>query len=254
MSEHTQVDDLSPSADSPATPKKASWWEDYIDIFYAPSDVFSRRAHSGFGVPLLVVTLGVGILFLVNSGALSSITDAEFTRATASAIKKNPQLNAEALQKMRSIGETMGKIGAFIIMPVIIFLAALFLWVIGKFVGAKQTFAAAMMVSAYSYVPKVLEAAITSVQALLIDTSTLTGRFQLSLGVGRFLDPDTTSPILLAFVGRIDVFTIWVTALMAIGLSVTGKVSRAKGAIAATLLWFVAAAFAVLSAWRQMAA
>jgi hypothetical protein len=252
MSENTHTDDLSSSVDSPAAPKKASWWEDYIDMFYAPASVFARRATSGFGLPMLVVTLAFGALFLVNSGALSSITDAEYTRAMAAAARKNPAITADVVEKGRAIANTTGKIGAFVIMPVMIFLAGLFMWLLGKVVGAKQTLAAAMMVSAYSYVPKILEAVVTSVQALLLDTSSLTGRFQLSLGAGRFFDPDTTSPILLAIVGRIDVFTIWVTVLMAIGLSVTGKISRAKAGIVTASMWILTAAFAVLGAVRQM--
>ena len=45
-------------------------------------------------------------------------------------------------------------------------------------------------------------------------------------------DPDATSPALLAFIGRLDVFTIWVTVLLAIGLSVTGNIPRSRAAIA----------------------
>jgi hypothetical protein len=41
----------------------------------------------------------------------------------------------------------------------------------------------------------------------------LNGPFRVSLGLGRFFDPDIASPVLLALVGRINVFTIWVTIL-----------------------------------------
>jgi len=74
----------------------------------------------------------------------------------------------------------------------------------------------------------------------------------LSLGVGRFLDPDTVSPLLLAVVGRIDVITIWITALIAIGLCVTGRIPMRKAAIAAAIVWCVGALPLILGALRSM--
>jgi hypothetical protein len=104
------------------------------------------------------------------------------------------------------------------------------------------------MVASYAYVPRIIEGVVTSVQGLLLDPSTFTGRWRVSLGVGRFLDPDTTSPALLALVGRLDVFTIWVTVLLAIGLSVTGRIPRSRAAIAAAIVWFVGAVPLLLQA------
>ena len=72
----------------------------------------------------------------------------------------------------------------------------------------------------------------------------------MSLGVGRFFDPDTASPILLAIVGRLDVVTIWVTVLLAIGLAVTGRISRGKAAIAGVIMWIVGALPPLLTALR----
>jgi hypothetical protein len=46
------------------------------------------------------------------------------------------------------------------------------------------------------------------------------------------------------------VFTIWVTVLLAIGLSVTGKIPRRRAAIAAGLVWLLGAVPLVLSALR----
>ena len=40
-----------------ATAGEPSVWEDFIDIFYAPSAVFARRARGNVWIPLTVVTL-----------------------------------------------------------------------------------------------------------------------------------------------------------------------------------------------------
>jgi hypothetical protein len=244
-----------PAGDQDITPppaaKPASVWEDFIDIFYAPSDVYARRAHSGFFLPLVVVTLLTGILFVVNSGVLAPIMDAEMGRQFAAMQRKGVTLNETQIESARRMGETFGKIGAFVFMPVGIFFTGLFLWIVGKFVESKQTLGQGLMVAAYAFLPRVIEAVLTAVQGLVLDTSKMNGRYRISLGLGRFLDPDTASPLLLALIGRIDVFTIWVTVLLAIGLAVTGKISRQRAAIAAVIVWFLGALPSVLQAARQ---
>lgn len=45
--------------------------------------------------------------------------------------------------------------------------------------------------------------------------------------------------MLLALVGRLDVITLWVTALLAIGLHVTGKVSKPQAYMAAAVIWII---------------
>ena len=234
----------------PGTSPSASWWEDFIDIFYAPSTVFKRREHSGFLIPMLVVTLLVGTIAVLNSGVLQPVMDAEFTRATAAAMKKNPNVTAEMMEKMRGTGEKIAKVGGFVFVPVIMFCIGLVLWLVGKLLDAKQTVTQAIMVTGYAMVPRIIENVLNGVQGLLLDPATLNGRFRLSLGPGRFLDPDTASPVLLAIVGRMDVFTIWVTVLLAIGLAVTGKISKQKAAIAGVLVWIVGGLITVLQAMR----
>jgi hypothetical protein len=251
------MSDLSASAPgdnldaAPAPDKPASRWEDFIDIFYAPSIVYERRQNSGFGIPMLVVTVLIGLIALANSGVMQPIMDAEFARQTAIMMKKNPQITAEMMEKGRAFGETIAKIGAFVVVPIGMFLTGLVLWIIGKFFDAKQTLAAAIMVAAYAYVPRILESILAGVQGLLMDPASLNGRYSISLGLGRFLDPDTASPMLLALLGRVDVFTIWVTVLLAIGLAVTGKIPRSKAALAAVIVWLVGALPGVLQAARM---
>jgi hypothetical protein len=239
--------DISPSSASStaASPASASVWEDFIDIFYAPSQVFARRSTSGFLIPMLVVTIAAGVLYLVNSNVWSQVMDAEMNRALA---KRAQALTPEQIEGARKIGATMGKIGVFVFTPIGMFLVGLVLWVVGKFFDAKETLGQAVMVASYAYVPRIVEGVVTSVQGLLLDTSQFTGRWRVSLGLGRFFDPDTTSPALLALLGRVDVFTIWVTVLLAIGLSVTGKIPRAKAAIAGVIIWFLGAVPLLLQA------
>ena len=232
-----------------ATP--ASWWEDFVDIFYAPSQVYARRAGSGFGIPMAVVTVLVAIIAIANSGVMQPIMDAEFARSTAAAMRQNPQLTPEMMAKGRGIGEAIAKYGAFVFVPIGIFFTGLVLWLVGKIFDARESLAAAIMVAAYAFVPRILDGVLAGVQGLILDPASLNGRFKLSLGLGRFLDPDTTSPVVLALLGRVDVFTIWVTVLLAIGLAVTGRIPRSRAAAAAAIVWLCGALPQLMTALRR---
>jgi hypothetical protein len=239
-------------AAAPPLAHRASLWEDFIDILYAPSQVFARRENASFWGPMLIVAFLLGVLFYLNSGAMQPVSDGEFNRGMAAALRRNPQLNPEAMERFRQVTTRMGQIFAFVIPVVIITILGLTTWIVGKLLDAKQTFRAAMVVAAYSHVPRVIEAVVQGVEALMMDPATLNGRFRLSLGPGRFIDPDAGSPLLLAVVGRIDVFTIWVTVLLAIGLSVTGHIPRSRAAIAGVIVWMLGALPLIYQAIRMM--
>jgi hypothetical protein len=257
MSDPNSIPPVGSSENEPLIPaadaaKPASWWEDYIDIFYTPSTVFARRAMAGFGVPMLVVTVLIGVIFIITSGALQPVMDGDFARGAAAAMRKNPQITAEMMQKSKDMTEKFSKIGVFIILPVSMFLIGLVLWIVGKFFDSKASLSQSILIASFAWMPRVVESVVNGVQGLLLDPAMLNGRTRLALGVGRFFDPDVASPMLLAIIGRIDVFTIWVTVLLAIGLAVLGKVPRTQAIIAGVIMWIIGALPAVLGAARAM--
>ncbi|HEX6048762.1 MAG TPA: Yip1 family protein [Gemmatimonadaceae bacterium] len=228
--------DAPPSA--PATPEKASLLDDFMDIFYAPSSVFARRENASFWAPLLIVSVLVGLTFFANRDLMEPIMEAEMERSMAA---RGQQLTPEQIEAARRFTTGIGSVTAFVFPPIVMLMIGVVLWLVGKFFDARQTLNAALVVSAFAYVPRVVEGIVNRVQGLIVDPSTLDHRFSLSLGPGRFLDPDTASPLLLGLVGRLDVFTLWVTVLLAIGLAVTGKISRGKAAMAAAVVWLIGA-------------
>ena len=226
-------------ASAPTTkPEKASLLDDFMDIFYAPAAVFARRANASFWVPLLIITVLLGVIFMANRDLIDPIMEAEMARAMA---KSSQQLTPDQMAAGRKFAGLLGTVGAFLGPPVVMLLLGITIWLVGKFFDATESVNAAIVVATFSYVPRIIEGIVNRVEGLMIDPSTLNSRYSLTLGVGRFLDPDTTSPILLGLVGRIDVFTIWITVLIAIGLAVTGKISRGRAAIAAAIVWLVGA-------------
>lgn len=235
-------------APPPPKPEKASVLDDFMDIFYNPSAVFARRADGKFWLPLLIVTVLLGLIFLANRDLIDPIMEAEFDRAMA---KQSQQMTPDQLAAARKFGGMFATVGAFIGTPIVIVCLGIVTWLVGKFFDAKETLGAAVLVATFAYVPRVVEGIVNRVQGLFVDPSTLNSRYSLSFGLGRFFDPDTASPIVLALLGRIDVFTIWVTVLLVIGLSVTGKIPRSRAAIAGVVIWLVGALPGVAGALRQ---
>ena len=238
------------SAPPPAT--KASFWEDLIDIYFKPADVFRRRQHTSVWPPMLFVALSVAIIFFVTYNTLQPLFDAEFSRNTAKMMEKNPQLTQEMMDRTRSFGEAVTKYGVGVIMLLTMFVVGVLTWVLGKVVGSKQTFHAALVVAAWAYMPRVLGTVIGGIQGLMMDPANLTSQLSISLSPARFYDPDTTNAVLYQFLGRLDLITIWVTVLLAIGVYVTGKISKERAFVFGLLIWIVGAIPAVRQAYISM--
>lgn len=234
-----------------ATPH-AAIWEDFVDIFYAPSAVFRRRENGNFFIPLAIITILCGVLFYLNTGTLQPMFDAEFDRQMSVAMRQNPNIPPEAVDRMRGFAMRIQQVAMFVFIPLAIFGVGIITWLVGKLFDARQTLRAALVVAAYSYAPRILDSVLHGLQGLLLDPAEIDGRFRLSFGVGRFLDPDVVSPLLLAVVGRIDLITIWITVLVAIGLAVTGRIPLRKAAIAAVIVWVVGGLPLILPALRSM--
>lgn len=237
---------------APVAAPHAAIWEDFIDIFYTPSSVFRRRENGNVFIPIAVITLVCGVLFYLNSGALQPMFDAEFDRGMAMAVRQNPNLPPEAVENMRGFASRMQMVMIFIFIPIAMLGVGATTWLSGKLVDAKQTFRAALIVGAYAYSPRILDGVLQGIQALFLDPAQLDGRFRLTLGPGRFLDPDAVSPLLLAIVGRLDLITIWITVLVAIGLCVTGRIPLLRAAIAAAIVWLVGGLPLIIPALRSM--
>ncbi|TFG53972.1 MAG: hypothetical protein E4H37_01580, partial [Gemmatimonadales bacterium] len=132
---------------SPEPQAASSWWEDFLEIFVAPSKVFARREKSNFLLPLVVLTVLITVVFLGTKGAIQPAYQADGARRIAAALEANPELTAEALEGGARTMERLVPIIVFVATPITILLTGLLLWIAGKFVGAKQALGAAMVVA-----------------------------------------------------------------------------------------------------------
>jgi hypothetical protein len=225
---------------TPAAPEQASLVEDFIDIFYAPSTVFARRVQSGFWAHLLVVTLIAALFAFANRGVFDQIFDAEFQRGAAKAMEGNPQITADMMATQRNISSKVAGFFQYIGAPLLIFVVAILIWIVARITKARITYQQAVLIMTLAFIPRLIQYLLTTVQMLFMDTATVTSMHSLSFSPARFMDPDTPNRMLLGLMGRLDLFTIWVTILIGIGIAVMGKVPKSRGLIAAAIIWLVA--------------
>jgi hypothetical protein len=232
------------------SPAKASLWEDFVDIFYAPSSVFARRADGKFGIPLLLLIVVGVVLFFLTKNAMQPIMDAEFARNSAKMMAKNPNMTAEQLAQGRGFFEMLAPVFFAIVLAISIVGTGIVLWLVGKLFDAKESVAAAIMIATYSEVPRLVQILVNAAQALFMSPEKLNAANSVGFNIARFMDPDKASAVMIALASRVDLFTIWVTVLLAIGIHVVGKIPRQQAAIVAAITWVVGSLPPVLGALR----
>ena len=232
---------MTPDSGAPPGPpagEKASLFEDYIDILYAPSSVFARRAFSGFGLHLLIISVVSALLMFANRGVFSQIFDAQYTARMAEAMASNPQLTPEMVENMRGMQATIGMVFAYVATPLMLLIFGLILWVIARLVGARLSVKQSMLVTTLASIPRVLGLIALAIQTAFMDTSRVTNMGQLSVGPARFMDESAGHTVYQLATG-FDLFAIWNVVLVGIGVAVIGKVSGARAAIVAAIIFLL---------------
>lgn len=239
------VNDVNPA------PSNVGLWEDFVDIFYAPSSVFARRSDGKFGVALLFLVVVGTILVFLTKNAIQPMMDAEFARRSVEMLRKNPNMTSEQLASGQKFVGMFAPIFFAIGLALTAIGTGVVLWLVGKLFDAKESVTAAMMIATYAEVPRIVQILTNAAQGLFMSPDSLNSMNAVSFSPARFIDPDHGSAVVIALASRVDLFTIWVTVLLAIGLYVVGKVSKQQAAIVAAITWVVGALPAVFGALRQ---
>lgn len=223
-------------------PPSASLWEDFIDIFYAPSSVFERRRSAKWWPMLVILTVVLAVLFYLWHRSLLPVFDLETQRQMAA---RAQQITPQQMETARRLGGIFGAVGILIVFPIGVFLISLLLWGLGRAFGAAAMLGSMMMVATYSQIVRIPQYLAGIVQSFFLNVSQMKSIHAVSLGLDRFLSPDTSAP-LLALASRVELFTLWATVLLAIGLHVVGRIPKARAYAVAFLIWALAAIPAML--------
>ena len=242
-----------PSATPPRT--RAALWEDFIDILYAPSQVFDRRRDGRFGLAWLIgFALLVGLVLSIRP-LLQPYFEGLASMQIDMMRRSGQKIPEEMLTKIASGTERFGFVGLPMAMFFFWLLTGCALWLVAKFFDARPSFSQAMMISTYANIPRwILGVVTTAVIALLSSPDRLRASAASIYLSPAVLVSQDTQPIAFALLSRIEPFTLWVTVLLGIGLSVVCRIPRSRAFAAAAALWVIGTIFALLSVLRQQAA
>ncbi len=221
-----------------APPKSSSLFEDIVEVFASPTKVFARRKGRGFWLALLIYTVIVAALVIGTLSLMQPVFDALWPQMLAQMQAKQPDITPDKLEGFRRIQPIIYSVTVIILTPITVLVAGLLLWIVGKLFDAEQRLGDAMMVATFASFPRILAWVFAAISVLVTDPAKITSQWSVTASLGRFVN-GIQQPVLASLLGRVDVFIIWTTVLLAIGLSITGNISRQKAALAALIVWIV---------------
>jgi hypothetical protein len=219
------------AADTPPTPQKASRWEDYIDVFFSPTELFQRRGRDRLGPPLwTLVGLSIVFYFVLLPANMMII------RAS---VATNPQA-AEAMSgNMGTIAAVFGAISQPIVYLFFTALTAILLWITGRFADVRIEFSRAMLVATYSMFIFMLAQVLALVIVIVMGEDSVNMARVNSFGPLRFIGEPDMNKLVLAVLSRVDLFAIWMAVIWAIGLREIYHLSTKRAAIIAAIVWLL---------------
>ncbi|MCU0625660.1 MAG: YIP1 family protein [Gemmatimonadaceae bacterium] len=221
-------------------PAKTSVWEDCLDIFYSPREVFERRRDGKFWVPLLVFAVLVGVLAFLGRQAFDAIQDVAIRESFAKQ-GMSPEQAAQA-RAMTEKFKTVGYAFAPVIWVVLGLVVGLVFWVLARLFGATLTVAQGITIWVLASYPNLVNTAAVVAQSFFVDPNTVTHKHAYSLSAARFLSADM-NPFVMKLASLADPFVIWSGVLLGIGAHVIAKLEKEKAAalaVVATLLYVLA--------------
>lgn len=217
-----------------------------VGIFWDPKPVFEDlAAQPRWWTPLILATA----VSLVFTAAFSRRIG--WDRFLEQEMRTNPRLEQlTAEQRQAILAQQARFVGSFSYAAAAAGAAASYLAAAAVLLGGFRIFGTgeirfrqAFSITAYSYLPMVLASALAIVAMHLADPESFDVRNPLMLNAG-WLGQGAASPAWLrALAGSIDLFSIWVILLLALGFSVASRglaYARSLGLVAAVWLVYVA--------------
>jgi hypothetical protein len=220
-------------------PPTASRWEDYVDVFFAPADLFRRRATDRIGPPLLTL-LGLAVLFyFVLLPANRMVMSA--------AVSDNPEA-VQAIGQFGTLFQVIGGVFVPVSYLVMIAAAAALLWLTGRISDVRADFSRTMLIATYAAFIYLVAQLASGLAVLLHGEVGLDMVRHTSFGLLRFLDYNELNPVLVALARRVDVFAIWQAAIWGVGMAVIYRTSRLHAAGLAATTWLLFALPGIIGA------
>ncbi len=215
-----------------------------INTFVAPSKTFADiRRNRSWWLPLLILT-AFSYLFTVT--AMSHVGP---QRLAESALRNNPTQNEklqqatpeQRAQTLRITATIMqiSFLGWPLFVPVVSALGALLLWVGFNFIlGGTATYSGMFAVMMFAWLPSIFRSVLSTAMLFLGDPESFNINDPIGTNPGFYMDANSPA-FLKSMLGSVDIFSIWIFALMAIGGAIVARVKIRSGVILVFTTWLI---------------
>jgi len=205
-----------------------------LNIIIEPGKVFTHiKEKDDWWIPFILIVIIAFIVSWISSPVIARLT-------------------AQRLAEMGIDREMPGGLGLirYIMIPVgtLIswFVISVIFWMISNSFGGDWNFIKALDLYAYSSVVGVIKSILTIIVLKIRGIQNIASFRDLSIdsGLTFFFKPESTRMYIL--VSGIDIFQIWIYALLAFGISELAGISRKKAAFVSIITFIITLAFKVL--------
>jgi hypothetical protein len=240
-------DPLAPQIPSPApvTPDKpGGFFQNLIDVYFSPREAFTRIVRNpAFLLPLV----GYFVLVLGFTGIwMNKMEPREFMKTTLEEQGQWDKLSAEQRETVldRAPGQMQifGWVGPIVATPVMLLLsAAVLMFIFRFFFSSEVVFKQAFAIVTWTFFAVGL---VTTPLLLLVlhlkEDWNINPQEAIQANLGLLLDKSAAAKPLWALLSSIDVFSLWMVFLLAVGFGVASKKTTGSA------LWGVAIPWAVI--------
>ena len=217
-----------------------------LDTFVAPTKTFADvRRDRSWWLPFIILAV---FSYLFTLTAMSHMGS---RRLAESALRNNPA-QSERLQqstpeqRAQIVSFTAGIMKvSFLGWPVFVLgvsaLGALLLWIGFNFIlGGTATYSGMFAVMMFAWLPSIFRSALSTAMLFLGDPETFNINDPIGTNPGFYMGADS-SAFLKSVLGSLDVFSLWIFALMAIGGAIIARVKIRSGLVLVFTTWLIVA-------------
>ena len=221
-------------------PEKAARWEDFVDVYFAPSDLFARRKGEGWLKPFLLLAAVSVVLYYVFLPIGGQLWEAAMLENAP------PDAPAEQLQKSAQFMKYLGGVFVLFVYLFMVLVTGVGLKLGSAVLEPAAKWREAFLIATFAMYVVVVQQIATTLSVFFASQSGSVSMTDASFGPARFM-PDA-DPVMKAVLGRFDLFTLWTVVLCAIGLVVVVGMSRGKAFATSVIAWLVVSLPAVVGA------
>lgn len=227
-----QTTDVQPVAPASATLSIPPPQEVLVGLFSAPMATFDRMAPAKWTLALLPLILfgllsGVSTLVFMRSVDMGEFVRTQLKQSKFASQMSDAQME-EAIEKSKDANPYTRSAITVVVAPAILLLITLVYWVCFIALGSRLSYTQALLVTAWSQVPKLVALVLASIVYLVKDVNALDPQNPVLSNLGALFGRDVLGPTLYALLSAADVFGFWMMALYVIGFSAIAKIGRGQ--------------------------